>query len=192
MPKSAIEIMLRECAAFSLDVSVFSAIAGSSARPAGLLAGVAALPAAAATAGKEAAMSDDLAALAQAIAPATANIVFVGHPSQINAIKVRRGTAWDPSIPLWSTIGIAQGTLIALDPAGIVSAFGTDVEVRASREAEIHFEDTNPAAIASGGTMASPVGSVFQSDSIALQLRLRAAWCLRVPGAIAWVSGVSW
>ena len=188
--ESAIKILLRESAAFSLDVSVFSAIAGSSARPAGLLSGVSALTPAAATAGKDAAMDDDLAALAGAVGAVAAGLAFVMHPQQANAVRTRRGTQWDPTIPIWPTIGVAAGNVIALDPAGVASAFGPEAEVRASREAAIVFDDSAPGAINVAGS--SPAGSIFQTDSIVLQLRLRAAWCLRIPGAVAWMSGVNW
>ena len=56
------------------------------------------------------------------------------HARQAAALRLRRGSLWDPSVPLWPTIAIAPGTVIACDPAAIVSAFGSDPEVRASRQ----------------------------------------------------------
>ena len=140
-------------------------------------------------------MDDDLASLAAAISPVTSGLAFVVNPRQANAIKLRRGTTWPDNVPVWSSIGIAAGNVIALDPAAVVSGFDAAPEIRASREASFHFEDTTPLQLVSGtppGTIASPVGSLWQSDLISLRLFLRAAWTLRVPGAIAWTSGVSW
>ena len=184
----ALDLLLRESASLALDVSVFSTTAATTAQPAGILAGVAGLTPSTATP-KDAAIDDDLASLSEAIAAATTGLVYVGHPAQINSIKVRRGTQWSPDIPLWSTTGIAPGTIVALDPQGIASAFGPEPEIRTLKEASVVFDDSVPGAIINSG---QPAGSLFQSDSLALQLRLRAAWCVRVPGCIAWMSGTNW
>lgn len=188
--ESILDLMLRESASYSLDLAVFSAIAASSARPAGLLAGIAPLTPSAAT-DKATAMADDMAALGAAVAGNGTGLAYVMHAKQAASVRLRRGSLWDPSIPVWPTIGAAEGVVIALDPAAIVSAFGSDPEVRASRQADYHFEDTSPAQIASGGTISSPVGSLWQTDLVALRLTLRAAWALRAPGAIAWLTA-SW
>ena len=137
-------------------------------------------------------MDDDLAALAGAIAPVTSGLAFVMNPRQANAVKLRRGTTWPADVAIWSSIGIAAGNVVCIDPAAIVSAFDAAPEIRASREGTLHFEDTTPQQIASGATISSPVGSLFQTDNVSLRLLLRAAWCLRVPGAVAWTAGVTW
>ena len=46
-------------------------------------------------------------------------------------------------------------------------------------------------AINASGTMASPIGSVFQIDSVALRLRWNITWGLRAAG-VAWMSSVNW
>ena len=170
-------------------MTVFSTVAASDARPAGLLVDVDPLTPSTAT-DKAQAMRDDLAALAGAVAEKASGLAFVMHAKQAAAVRLRYGSTWDSSIPIWPTIAAADGVVIALDPAAVVSAFGTDVETRASREATMHMEDTAPQPIG-GASVASPSYSMWQIDSVSLKLVLRAAWTRRAP-AIAWMSGVSW
>jgi hypothetical protein len=185
--------LLRENVALSLDTTLFSNVAATTARPAGALAGVTALTAA--TGGDDAAMNQDLTSLANAISVATAGLAFVMHPAQASAIKLRRGNTFPTDVPIWPTLGVAEGVVIALDPAAFVSAFGAEPEISASREAMIHMEADAPLQIASGpqgtGVLASPSRSLFQTDCVATRLLLDAAWAWRVPSAVAWMN-VTW
>ena len=76
--------VLRENTAMSFDASLFSNAAATTASPAGILNGVAALTATAG--GGELAMMTDLAALAAAISGATANLAFATNPAQAHRI----------------------------------------------------------------------------------------------------------
>lgn len=120
--ESVLNLMLRESCTYSLDSAVFSNAAASSARPAGLMAGITALTPSAAT-DKDQAMRDDLSALAAAVASAGSGLAFAMHAKQAAAVRLRRGSLWDPTIPIWPTIGAAPGVVIALDPAAIASLF---------------------------------------------------------------------
>ena len=81
--------------------------------------------------------------------------------------------------------------MICVDPAAVVSGFGADPEVRAGNQGLLHLEDTTPLPIG-GAAIASPTTSLWQTDNMSLRLILRAAWAVRVPGAVAWTSGVVW
>jgi hypothetical protein len=185
-------VLLAENVAAALDASLFSNVASSTSRPAGILNGVAALTAATAGAG---AMSTDLNALAKAIAPVTTGLVFVAHPAQAAAINLNRGVTF-PNVEVWPTLGVAAGTVIALDPAAFVSAFGPEPEISASTETLLHMESATPLPIATGaqgsGVLATPAKSMFQIDAIALKINLRASWAWRVSGAVAWVASTNW
>jgi len=98
---------------------------------------------------------------------------------------------------VYGSAAIAGGVLIAVDVNSFCSMFGSDPEIRASKEAVLHYEDALPLQISSGttgsATVASPSRSLWQSDSIAFRAILRAAWALRVPGAVAYIgTGLSW
>jgi len=40
--------------------------------------------------------------------------------------------------------------------------------------------------------LAAPTRSLFQTDSAGLRVIAPASWGLRAPGAVAWMSGVTW
>lgn len=188
--------LLREDAAASLDASLFSNATASSTRPAGLLNGVSALTAT--TGGGEAALRGDLSQLAAiATAVGSGSVVFICSPSY----AVRMATY--PTVldldnnqfQVWPSIAIPDGTVICIAPAAFVSGFGAVPRIEAARDATLHLEDTTPLAISATGTpntVAAPVISTFQSDSIALQVILDAAWTLRASGAVSWLTGATW
>jgi hypothetical protein len=184
--------LLAENVSAALDASLFSNVAATTARPAGILNGVSGLTAATAGAG---AMVTDLSALAKAIAPVTTGLVFVAHPAQAAMINLNRGVTF-PNVEVWPTLGVAAGTVIALDPAAFVSAFGPDVDISASTETLLHMESTTPLPFATGaqgsGVLATPARSMFQVDAVALKIKLRASWAWRVSGAVAWVASTNW
>ena len=88
-----------------------------------------------------------------------------------------------------ASIAVPNRTVIALDPACLVSSF-SDVRVTASKQATLHFEGVNPLQIASGSTIASPTIG-HSRRSVALKVTLNAAWAVRAP-ALSWMSSVNW
>jgi len=41
-------------------------------------------------------------------------------------------------------------------------------------------------------TKAAPVASIFQTDGVALRVRMDTTWALRAANVIAWVQNVTW
>jgi hypothetical protein len=170
-------MVLRETAGLQLDTTVFSDQAATAARPAGILNGI--TPLTPTTPGSDTVMNTDLGKLAGAIGGATTGLAYVGHPNQVNAIRLRYGNNWSADIPLWPTLGVAAGTVIALDPAAVATAYGPDPS----------FDTTSHAMLQTGDT---DIRSLFQTDSIALRLLLEAAYGARQAGAVAWMQNVNW
>ena len=194
---SAVDIVLitqlRESTAFSLDASLFSNAAATAERPAGILDGIA--PLTAATGGDDAAIGADLSALAGAIGTVTTGLAIVAHPAQAHAIKLRRGGTFPADVPVWPTLGVSAGTIIALDPAAFASGFGPEPEIKEETDALMHMEDTTAGQVSTPGspnTVAAALRSLFQTECVAVRLILRCAWAWRVPGAVAWISGTTW
>ena len=177
--------LLRENAAISLDAALFSNAAATADRPAGLLDGVAALTGTAG--GGDGAMLDDLTMLAGAIGTVASGLAYIAHPNQANAIKLRRGALFPADVPVWPTLGVAPGVVIAIDGNALASGFGPEPEFSVSNEAMLQTE-TAPGA----DPMAGPTSSLFQIAAIAMKLKLRCAWAWRVAGAVAWVQGAKW
>jgi hypothetical protein len=80
---------------------------------------------------------------------------------------VSRETIWRwkrSDILVLPTLGVAPGTIIGLDPAALVSAYGPEPEFQSSKETVIHYEDTTPLDIGTAGTpatVAAPSQSLF-------------------------------
>ncbi len=90
--------------------------------------------------------------------------------------------------PLIQSGTVPVGTVICMDAADFVSVAGDTPRFEISDQATLHMEDTAPAPIDG----ASPVQSMFQTDSLALRLILPMNWIVRRPGVISFVSGVTW
>jgi hypothetical protein len=177
----------------TLDASMFSATAASSSRPAGLLNGITALTAT--TGGGEAAIRGDLAKLAVvATATGASDLVFIASPSYAARAALYPNVVGD-NLRVWPSVAVADGTIIAIAPGAFVSGFGAVPRIDAARHATLHLDDASPLAISTAGTpntVAAPVSSMFQSDTIALRVILDAAWTLRATGAVAWLQSASW
>jgi hypothetical protein len=178
--EDAVRAALTESAAQGLDSVLFSASAATADAPAGLLNGITATTPSTQTIASEA-MVADLATLGGAIARVAGNnIALVAAPEQAVSINLRLPQlAYD----VLASKALAAGSVIAVATNAIVSAFENVPRIEASREVA-QASDTTP------GTQATT--SVFQTDNIALRLILPASWGLRAPGAIAFVTGVTW
>jgi hypothetical protein len=189
------EIMMRtnlvEAAALGLDGALFSANAGTADAPAGLLNGIVATTSSTTTPITDA-MTADLAKLAGSVARVaggSSNITFIAAPEQEAFIKTY---APQFGYPVLGSSALAAKTVIAVANNAIVSGYEPLPTIDASREATLHW-DTQPSDIVgSGGVVASPVGSLLQTDRIALRMRMPVAWVLRASNAIAFVNNASW
>lgn len=97
--------------------------------------------------------------------------------------------------PIIDSTTVPAGTVILLDAADFVSITGDDPRFEVSDQAVLHMEDTTPLQISTTGapnTVAAPVRSMFQTDSLALRMILPCNWAMRRAGVLAWVAGVTW
>jgi HK97 family phage prohead protease/HK97 family phage major capsid protein len=207
----AIEGLLRnaiqEDTAISLDSVLLDANPATVIRPAGILNGVASIPPTAigAPANPFNAIVTDLKNITGALMTATQghirSMVFLMNPQQVLSaslisapgvgafpFKDEIATGKLLSYPIIDSGTVPLGTVIALDAADFVSVGGEAPRFEISDQATLHMEDTAPAAIDG----ATPVRSLWQTDSLALRLILPINWTLRRPGMVAWVAGVTW
>jgi hypothetical protein len=94
--------------------------------------------------------------------------------------------------PILTSASLAARTVIAVAAAAIVSATDGAPQIDARSETALHLADPAAEIVTAGGSRATPVGSVFQTDSIALRMRLPIAWALRDARGLAWMSNVNW
>jgi hypothetical protein len=182
--------VLLESTGPTVDKAVFSTSAAGAA-PAGLLYGISGLTPATGT-DKNQIIVDDMQALATAVAPVASNgeIVLVASPDVAVALKLRlyNTVMW----PVLTSGSLAAKTVIAIAVNAVVSAVEGAPTIEARQDVEMHFE-TNPAEIVTAaGTVATPVGSMFQKDAVALKLRWPISWALRNLTGVAYMTGVNW
>jgi hypothetical protein len=191
----AVELLVRaaltDSVSWALDNVMFSANAGDTITPPGLLNGIAALPASTSTIPSEA-LFEDFAKLAAAVgAVAGSNsIVFVAAAQQAEAAKLRISTTRE----ILSSPTLAAGTVVAVAANGLASAYDDIPRFDTSLNSLLHFE-TSPSAIGTPGSpnvVAAPAVSAFQSDLISLRMILNVTWGLRHSSAVAWMQNVAW
>jgi hypothetical protein len=176
----------------ALDKVLFSANAAGTDRPAGLLNGISALTPVSATSGKSEVIVDDMQALATAIAPVAGNgdIILVASPDAAVALRLRlpQTIEW----PVLTSASLAARTVIAVAANAVVSAVDGAPQVDASTHTEL-VRDTVPTTVDDALTAPMQyVGTVYQTDQVALRLRWPITWALRTTAGLAWMSGVNW
>src|SRR5262249_13000654 len=118
-------------------------------------------------------------------------VVFVAHPSRAARFRI---ASFGAPFDVITTGQLATNIFICLDASAFASAISTP-ELSTSREAIMHMEDTTPLPISASGTpntVAAPIRSLWQTDSVGLRLVLPCAWSLRIPNALSWVTVTGW
>lgn len=203
----AIEALVRQAiledTASVLDSALLDATAADTARPAGLLNGVAAAAVGFGGGDYQAVVEDFKALLAPFYtANGADNITIVMHPSQALALAMMPGPdgmfGW--AAPLMSRLTIIESTyatagrLIALRNSDFATALGDAPEFDISEQATVHMEDTTPLEIVSGTgpTTADPVRSFFQTATIGVRMLMDVSWTMRRSGMVQWVNQTTW
>jgi len=186
-----VRAVLVESCGPALDKAMFSANAATTAKPAGLLNGIAALTPASGTSGKDQIIVDDLQALMLAIAPVAGNnnIVLVASPDAAVALQMR---VFREEWPILASASLAAKTVIMIAASAIVSAVDGAPQVDASVQAAFVRDTVPQEIVTAAGTVATSVGSTFQTDESLLRVVWPIAWALRASNGLAWMSGVNW
>lgn len=203
----AIEALVRQAiiedTAAALDPILLDATASSSARPAGLINGVAAVGPGYGGDDYKAVIEDFKALLAPFVAAnATDNITVVMNSAQGLSLALMEGPLGNPDwfnsirqrVNIIESTHATAGRLIALRNSDFATALGDAPEFDISEQATIHMEDTTPLEIVSGTgpATADPVRSLWQTGSIGVRMLMDVSWLMRRPGMVQWVDGVSW
>jgi hypothetical protein len=184
--QDTVSTLMREDFAASLDATMFSATTGAN-QPNGLLVGVTPLTA-------EPTLPDAMLLDFEKLAGAVLNaggtsVVYIASPRQAASAGLRLLT----DATIWPCPALAPGTVIAVEPSAFVSAFGPEPRIGASVETAVHFEAATPLAIgAAGNVVAAPTRSAFQEDLVIVRAVLDAAWTMRAPGMVAFITGAIW
>jgi HK97 family phage major capsid protein/HK97 family phage prohead protease len=187
---------IQEDTSVAIDSVLLDATAASATRPAGLRNGI--TTAAGTAGGGIAAVVADLKGILGSLITATngnlRDVTFLMNPAQSLALSLIQNAGGDfpfaqdinqnrfqgYSVIVSSTV--PAGVVIALDAADFFSATGDDPRFDVSDQATLHMEDTTPLAIGTAGapnTVAAPVQSMFQTDTLALRMILPMSWAMR-------------
>lgn len=188
--ETTLRAVLSESLSLMLDGILLDSGAATAIRPAGLLNGIGAITASAATP-PASAMAADLKALIAAISPALRPVIITG-PTTAASLGLLAPNA---ALTVLIAPTMAAGSVIMVDAASFVSAIGTPT-FRASQNVTLHEESANPLPLGSGvqgsGTLAVPMRSTFQSDTTALRTILPVDWTLRRANSTAYLTGATW
>lgn len=202
-----IRSMMQDDTAIALDTVLLDATAGSTLRPPGLRFGVGGLTATAG--GGFNALVGDIKAMVGVLAAANSlrAPVWIMNPVDVLSLTLTQNQGGDFPFQVEANQSRLQGypiiqsttqtakTVILLDAADFFSATGDEPNFSVSDQATLHMEDTTPTAIASVGTpntVAAPVRSLWQTDSIAVRMMLDISWAMRRTGVVAWTSNITW
>jgi HK97 family phage major capsid protein/HK97 family phage prohead protease len=197
------QAILEDTAAI-LDAALIDATAASTARPAGLLNGVAAVATGFPGADYQAVIKDIQALLAPFYAANAADgITLLINPAQGLSLAMMPGPGaagvlgWaQPLLDRFRMIestNVPAGRLIALRNADFATALGDAPEFDISETATVHMDDVTPLEIVSGTpTVADPVRSFYQTATIGVRMLLDLSWKMRRSGMVQWVDSVSW
>lgn len=192
--ESIMRTSLAEAAGLGLDAALLGTAAATAEAPAGLRNGATSVTPAAG--GGDEAMVLDLAALAEAVAPiGGTRLAFVAAPGE--AVKITLRARAPLAFPVLASAALPAGTVMAVAVNALVAAVDPVPEFDPASGATLHMEDTTPEPISTAGTpntVAAPVRSLFQTDSVGLRMLLGVAWALRAPAAdaVAVVGPVTW
>jgi hypothetical protein len=124
-------------------------------------------------------------------------IAFILNPSRAMHVYLRSAyyllaeNAPYRDIDIMPSNSIPDNEIICVAQQGLVTASDGQPAISASRDATVHMEDANPLPIGSGGVVASPTRSLWQTRSVGLKMRFALNWALRDPAAVAWMNNVT-
>lgn len=187
-----------------LDSHLLDATAEDSVRPGGLLAGVSAV-ASGFGGGDYLAFIEDINALLAPFDAANASdgIALIMHPAQRRKLAMMPGPdgtfGWSDrflsEFTVITSTHATAGRLIAVRLEDLATALGDAPQFEISTQATIHMEDTSPQPISATGspnTVAAPVRSFFQTDSMGVRMVMDTNWKMVRSGMVQWVDGTSW
>ena len=169
----------------ALDAAFFDSNPATAARPAGLRNGITALTASA-NADAFGAFFEDISTVVNSVAPVGGPIVLITSAGRAASMESRPLGGAGSILRVLASTAVGND-MVAVAPAGVVSAFSPDPEIETANAATLHMNDT-PTQLVNGGAPAAPQKSMMQTDSIALKVRWAMSWSLRSPAAVAWIS----
>jgi HK97 family phage major capsid protein len=209
----AIEAILRQAmmedTGVAIDTVLLDATAASTTRPAGLKNGISKVNASATA--TIVGFIADLTGLAAALITATSGNIrspaWIMNPGDVLKASLLQTTTGDTPFreelargtllgyPVLQTTTGLSDMMALIDAADFITATGDTPQFSVSDQAVLHMEDTTPLAIGTAGTpptVAAPVRSLWQTDSLAIRMILDINWAKRRAGVFQWTDTMAW
>lgn len=208
-----IEAILRQAmledTAVAIDTILLDATAASTTRPAGLKNGQTKVNASA-TASIVGFVADLKALVAALITATNGNIrqpVWIMNPGDVLAASLLQTTVGETPFreelaggtllgyPVLQTTTGLSDMMGIIDAADFMTATGDTPQFSVSDQAVLHMEDTSPAAlstVATPNTVAAPIRSLWQTDSMAIRMIMDINWAKRRTGIFQWTDTMAW
>jgi HK97 family phage major capsid protein len=181
--------MLKEDIAAGIDSAFFASTAGSATQPAGLLFGVTPLTASGATG--SVALTEDLSALASAVATGgSGSVTFVMNPQRLAMLRII-APQLAASGDFVASAAVSVNRVVAVDGAEFLVAIDDAPEILQSEEAVIHMSDV-PLPLMAAGVQADPQRSLWQTATVAARVIHSIDFVKRRSGAAAYLDGAGW
>jgi hypothetical protein len=179
------DVIVRSCG-LALDSVFFGSGAATSAQPAGIRNGIAALTPSA-SADPFGAFFEDMAQLLNAVSAVGGNgpFILVGNAGRMASAQARyaKEEGETPSVMFMASSAVGADVL-AIAPQALVCAISAEPEVDVTPAATLVM-DTSPGPAHAPG---SGMKSMWQTDSFAVKVRWPCCWSLRSSAACAWVT----
>lgn len=193
----------------AIDTILLDATAGSTTRPAGLKNGQTKVSANA-TATIVGFVADLKGLVAALITATNGNIrapAWIMNPGDVLAASLLQTTTGETPFrdelargtllgyPVLSTTTGLTDMMGIIDAADFMTATGDTPQFSVSDQAVLHMEDTSPAALsaaATPNTVAAPIRSLWQTDSMAVRMILDINWVKRRAGTFQWTDTMTW
>jgi hypothetical protein len=182
--EALIRLALGESLGQSIDTALLSAAAATASTPSGIFYNVTPITASTQTIPSEACV-EDVASVVAAVSKVSGNnpIVILASAKQAVALAPRFGANLD----VLPCAALPVGTIAAVATNGLASISDAAPEYTVTDEVSLHMDS----AAQPIGT-AAPAKSMFQTQCIAIRIKMKLTWMVRDTRAIALVSGTQW
>lgn len=203
----SIEAIIRQAiledTGIAIDTVLLDANAATTTRPAGIKVG--STQTASVTASIVGFVADLKTLVGALIANTKGNLrapVWIMNPGDVLAATLQQATTGDTpfreeiaggtllGIPIIQSTVVVADVMYLVDAADFISATGDTPQFSVSDQAVLHMEDTTPTAlgtVATPNTVAAPIRSLWQTDTMAIRMIMDINWALRRTGVSVWI-----
>ncbi len=207
--ESIVRDAMMEDTGVAIDTILLDATAADTTRPAGLKNGISKVSASATASivGFVADITNLTAALITATSGRLRSPAWIMNPGDVLKASLLQTTVGETPFreemsggtllgyPIFATTTGLSDMMALIDCADFATATGDTPQFSVSDQAVLHMEDTSPtalSAVATPNTVAAPIRSLWQTDTMAIRMILDINWIKRRSGIFQWTDTMAW